>query len=66
MYVSNQGAKDPRCPIAGVQIAFDSARLQYAAHGCAEKIKLYADESAAHSVTPSMWNEAEAWFVKYL
>jgi len=61
-----QGGKDPRCPIPGVQAAFDAAQSKYASLGFKENIRLFVDEDAGHQVTPLMWEKADQWFEKHL
>jgi len=61
-----KGAKDPRCPLEGVKLAFEAAQLEYAAQGVPANVKMFADPSAAHTVTTEMWDQADAWFAKYL
>ena len=62
-----QGAKDPRCPIEGVQEALAATQDAYSAFpGSEANLELFVDESAAHEITEKMWNRIESWFDEHL
>jgi dienelactone hydrolase len=60
------GARDPRCPIGGVRVAFAAAHAAYSDAGASNAAALFEDAEAAHEVTPKMWAHIDAWFDRHL
>lgn len=60
------GAEDPRCPLAGLEIPEAKARKAYKEAHCSEKFKLFAQPGIGHQMTSLMVKEASDWFDKFL
>ncbi|XP_073108894.1 uncharacterized protein [Elaeis guineensis] len=60
------GAEDPRCPLAGIEIPCSTAVEAYKRANCPEKFKLIAEPGIGHKMTASMVKEASDWFDKFL
>ncbi|GMI92549.1 hypothetical protein like AT5G25770 [Hibiscus trionum] len=60
------GAKDDRCPIAGLEIPEIRAGKAYEETHCSEKFKLMAQPEIGHQMTPLMVKEASDWFDRFL
>ncbi|KAK8645132.1 hypothetical protein V6N13_118981 [Hibiscus sabdariffa] len=60
------GAKDDRCPIAGLEIPEIRARKAYEETHCSDKFKLMAQPEVGHQMTPLMVKEASEWFDRFL
>ncbi|KAJ4708045.1 alpha/beta-Hydrolases superfamily protein [Melia azedarach] len=60
------GAEDPRCPLAGLEIPKARACQAYEEANCLDNFKLIAEPGIGHQMTPSMVKEAGAWFDKFL
>ncbi|XP_075095809.1 uncharacterized protein LOC107820549 [Nicotiana tabacum] len=60
------GAEDPRCPIAGLDIPKSRAHKAYENAGCPLNFKLIAQDGIGHKMTPLMVKEASNWFDRFL
>ncbi|OMO61896.1 hypothetical protein CCACVL1_23172 [Corchorus capsularis] len=60
------GAEDPRCPIAGLEIPKTSALKAYEEAHCSDKFKLIAEPEIGHQMTSLMVKEASDWFDQFL
>ncbi|XXG55844.1 hypothetical protein AAC387_Pa03g3415 [Persea americana] len=60
------GAEDPRCPMAGLEIPVSRAIEAYREADCPEKFKFIAQPGIGHEMTPLMVKEASDWFDKFL
>ncbi|XP_050215254.1 uncharacterized protein LOC130014443 [Mercurialis annua] len=60
------GAEDPYCPIAGLEIPKERAQMAYEESHSQDKFKLVAEPGIAHLTTPFMVKEAADWFDKFL
>ncbi|GAB4837250.1 hypothetical protein Ancab_002153 [Ancistrocladus abbreviatus] len=60
------GAEDPRCPVAGLDIPKFRACKAYEEVNCINKFKLDAEPGIGHQMTPSMVKKASDWFDKFL
>ncbi|XP_010249673.1 PREDICTED: uncharacterized protein LOC104592159 [Nelumbo nucifera] len=60
------GAEDPRCPLAGLEIPVSRAQEVYKEANCPEKFKLVAQPGIGHQMTSWMVKEASDWFDNFL
>ncbi|KAG1346716.1 putative esterase YitV [Cocos nucifera] len=60
------GAEDPRCPLAGIEIPCSTAVEACKRANCPEKFKLIAEPGIGHKMTALMVKEASDWFDKFL
>ncbi|XP_020536394.1 putative esterase YitV isoform X2 [Jatropha curcas] len=60
------GAKDQRCPIAGLEIPKSRACKAYEEANSLDKFEVVSESGIWHQVTPTMVNEASDWFDKFL
>ncbi|KAK2661197.1 hypothetical protein Ddye_007730 [Dipteronia dyeriana] len=60
------GAEDPRCPLAGLEIPEARTRKAYEEAHCSDKFKLFAEPKIGHQMTPLMVQKASDWFDKFL
>ncbi|KAH9761135.1 AB hydrolase-1 domain-containing protein [Citrus sinensis] len=60
------GAEDPRCPLAGLEIPKARARKAYAEANCSDNFKVVAEPGIGHQMTPFMVKEASDWLDKFL
>ncbi|XP_012077420.1 putative hydrolase YtaP [Jatropha curcas] len=60
------GAEDPRCPLAGLEIPKLRADKAYGEAHSLDKFKLVAQPGIGHQMTPFMVKEASDWFDKFL
>ncbi|KAK9208082.1 hypothetical protein WN944_000436 [Citrus x changshan-huyou] len=60
------GAEDPRCPLAGLEIPKARARKAYAEANCSDNFKVVAEPGIGHRMTPFMVKEASDWLDKFL
>ncbi|CAM0912912.1 unnamed protein product [Alopecurus aequalis] len=60
------GAKDPRCPIPGLQEAVSRTANAYEEAGSAEKFKFIAEPGVGHRMTANMVKQASDWFDRFL
>ncbi|XP_021745465.1 uncharacterized protein LOC110711396 [Chenopodium quinoa] len=60
------GADDPRCPLAGLDIPVSRAEMAYKAYHHSNYFKLIAEPGIGHQMTPAMVKEASDWFDRYL
>ncbi|XP_050215251.1 uncharacterized protein LOC126666280 [Mercurialis annua] len=60
------GAEDPYCPIAGLEIPKLRAQKAYEESRSQDKFKLIAEPGIGHLMTPFMVKEAADWFDKFL
>ncbi|XP_066370969.1 uncharacterized protein [Miscanthus floridulus] len=60
------GAKDPRCPISGLEEATSRAAKAYEESGCAEKFMFTAEPGIGHQMTVDMVKAASEWFDRFL
>jgi dienelactone hydrolase len=55
------GENDPRCPIEGVRMAVEHARVNYAAMGISQNLALHVEAGVAHENTRHMTTLARSW-----
>ncbi|XP_076936625.1 uncharacterized protein LOC143603822 [Bidens hawaiensis] len=60
------GAEDPRCPMAGLEVTISKTCKAYEEANCSDNFKVIAEEGIVHQMTSSMVMEASNWFDKYL
>ncbi|KAK9054903.1 hypothetical protein SSX86_025982 [Deinandra increscens subsp. villosa] len=60
------GAKDPRCPMAGLVTTISKTRGAYEEANCSDNFKVIAEAGIGHEMTSSMVREASNWFDNYL
>ncbi|KAI9190882.1 hypothetical protein LWI28_000199 [Acer negundo] len=60
------GAEDPRCPLAGLEIPEARTCKAYEDAHCSDKFKLFAQPKIGHQMTPLMVKLASDWFDKFL
>ncbi|XP_048227972.1 putative esterase YitV isoform X1 [Ricinus communis] len=60
------GAEDPRCPLAGIEIPKLRAQKAYEEAHSQDKFKLIAEPGVGHQMTPLMVKEASDWLDKFL
>ncbi|GAV90264.1 Abhydrolase_6 domain-containing protein [Cephalotus follicularis] len=60
------GAEDPRCPLAGLEIPQSRASKIFEEAHFPENFKLIAQPGIGHQMTPLMVKEASDWFDKFL
>ncbi|KAK9273991.1 hypothetical protein L1049_018805 [Liquidambar formosana] len=60
------GAEDPRCPLAGLEIPKSRASKAYGEALCLDNFKLIAQPGIGHQMTPFMVKEASDWFDRFL
>ncbi|KAI6681549.1 hypothetical protein NL676_035430 [Syzygium grande] len=60
------GANDPRCPLAGLEVPKSRASEAYEKAHCPENFKLIAEPGIGHAMTPLMVKEASDWFDRFL
>ncbi|KAF9681124.1 hypothetical protein SADUNF_Sadunf06G0192900 [Salix dunnii] len=60
------GAEDPRCPLAGLEVPKSRAIKAYGEAHSLDKFKLVAEPGVGHRMTSFMVKEASDWFDKYL
>lgn len=60
------GAEDPRCSLAGLEVPKSRAIKAYGEAHSLDKFKLVAEPGIGHRMTPFMVKEASDWFDKYL
>ncbi|GMG99065.1 hypothetical protein Nepgr_000905 [Nepenthes gracilis] len=61
-----QGAEDPRCPLAGIEIPISRAHKAYEEANCVDNFKTEAEPGIGHKMPPSMVKKASDWFDKFL
>ncbi|KAD3067612.1 hypothetical protein E3N88_35492 [Mikania micrantha] len=61
-----EGAEDPRCPMAGLDVTISKTCRAYEKANCADNFKVIAEAGIGHEMTSSMVKEASNWFDKYL
>uniref|UniRef100_A0A1D1XCY6 Putative hydrolase YtaP n=1 Tax=Anthurium amnicola TaxID=1678845 RepID=A0A1D1XCY6_9ARAE len=60
------GAGDPRCPLAGLDVPVSRAIDAYREAGLPENFKLIAEPGIGHRMTSSMVKAASSWFDQFL
>ncbi|CAK9150131.1 unnamed protein product [Ilex paraguariensis] len=60
------GEKDPRCPLAGLEVPKSRACKAYEEAHCLDNFQLIAQPGIGHQMTPLMVKEASDWFDKFL
>ncbi|KAI7752715.1 hypothetical protein M8C21_010690 [Ambrosia artemisiifolia] len=60
------GAEDPRCPMAGLDVTISETRKAYEEANCSDNFKVMAEAGIGHQMTSTMVKEASNWFDKYL
>lgn len=60
------GEKDPRCPIAGLEIPMQRVHKAYEDAHCPNNFKFIAEPGIGHQLTSLMVKEASDWFDKFL
>jgi len=60
------GEEDPRCPIVGVQAAFEIVKSNYSSIGASNEIDLFVQTGGDHSVSEEMWVEIDKFFQEKL
>ncbi|XP_010454912.1 PREDICTED: uncharacterized protein LOC104736596 isoform X1 [Camelina sativa] len=65
LYILN-GAKDPRCPLGGLEVPLKRAEKAYKDTGSPGNVKFKAEDGVGHEVTSFMIKESSDWFDKFL
>ncbi|XP_010493832.1 PREDICTED: uncharacterized protein LOC104771051 [Camelina sativa] len=65
LYILN-GAKDPRCPLGGLEVPLKRAEKAYKETGSSGNFKFKAEDGVGHEVTSYMIKESSDWFDKFL
>lgn len=55
------GELDPRCPIAGLEVAIKSAKAVYDRCEAGDKLQWYVEKGTGHQCTESMWRVTESF-----
>lgn len=64
LVLSNEN--DQNCPLPGALIAFDSAKVAFAAKKAADKLKMDVEPNEPHRATPQHLQMTLDWFAKWL
>ncbi|XP_071697861.1 uncharacterized protein [Rutidosis leptorrhynchoides] len=60
------GAEDPRCPMAGLDVTISRTRTAFEDAECSLSFHVVAEAGIGHQMTSSMVKEASDWFDKFL
>ncbi|XP_004501179.1 uncharacterized protein [Cicer arietinum] len=60
------GAEDPRCPLAGLEIPRTKASQAYREFHCIDNFKFIAEPGIGHQITKFQVKESSDWFDKFL
>ncbi|KMZ60163.1 hypothetical protein ZOSMA_5G00240 [Zostera marina] len=60
------GADDPRCPLAGLQVPFQNTKDAYKKFGLSENFEVIIENGIGHQMTSSMVKAASDWFDRFL
>lgn len=65
-FIAINGELDGRCPLPGVELAFEQARKEYREMGAEENLELFVEPRVGHQCTEVMWNKASEFLDKHL
>jgi len=65
-FMAINGELDGRCPLPGVELAFQQARKKYREMGVEENLELFVEPGVGHQCTGMMWQKASEFLDKHL